>query len=201
MKKSELKKQIEEVITETLSEVDIDKTSGAVVMKKTTPPSEIKKVTAQGIDVELKEVEDIDSKLQSLVLVDPAHLNLKNSGGGEFPDSYTLTPKGIAVLKDIFNGNINESEDEEFDTPEKEPSKAELKKIDKEFSSSKFAKKLSAEEKERLDKLEAGIKKKLANPTKDNIAIVKQLISRADVKKLFKDGGKDLKALVSDIIG
>ena len=147
MKKSELKKQIEEVITETLSEADIDKTSGAVVMKKTTPPSEIKKVTAQGIDVELKE-----------------------------------------------------SEDEEFDTPEKEPSKAELKKIDKEFNSSKLAKSLSPEEKERLDKLEAGIKKKLANPTKDNIAIVKQLISRADVKKLFKDGGKDHKALISDII-
>lgn len=148
MKKSELKKTIEEIIVETLSEVDIDKTSGAVVMKKNTPPSEIKKVTSQGIDVELKEVED-----------------------------------------------------DEFDAPEKEPSKAELKKIDKEFNSSKFAKKLSAEEKERLNKLEAGIKKKLANPTKDNIAIVKQLISRADVKKLFKDGGKDLKALVSDIIG
>lgn len=147
MKKSELKKSIEEIIVETLSEADIDKTSGAVVMKKTTPPSEIKKVTSQGIDVELKETED-----------------------------------------------------EEFDTPEKEPSKAELKKIDKEFSSSKFAKKLSPADKERLDKIEAGIKKKLANPTKDNIAVVKQLISKAEIKKLFKDGGKDLKALISDII-
>jgi hypothetical protein len=148
MKRSELKKQIEEVITEILSEVDIDKTAGAVVMKKGTNPSDIKKLTAQGIDVELKEAED-----------------------------------------------------DEFDTPEKEPSKAELKKIDKEFSSSKFAKKLSPEEKERLDKIESGIKKKLANPTKENVAIVRQLINRADVKKLFKDGGKDLKALVSDIIG
>jgi hypothetical protein len=147
MKRSELKKQIEEAITEILSEVDIDKTAGAVVMKKNTPPSEIKKVTAQGIDVELKEAED-----------------------------------------------------DEFDAPEKEPSKSELKKIDKEFSSSKFAKKLSPEEKERLDKIESGIKKKLANPTKENIAVVRQLINRADVKKLFKDGGKDLKALVSDII-
>ena len=96
---------------------------------------------------------------------------------------------------------VAESEDEEFDTPEKEPSKAELKKIDKEFNSSKFAKKLSPADKERLDKIEAGIKKKLANPTKDNIAVVKQLISKAEVKKLFKDGGKDLKALISDIIG
>lgn len=148
MKRSDLKKQIEEVITEILSEVDIDKTAGAVVMKKTTPPSEIKKVTAQGIDVELKETED-----------------------------------------------------EEFDAPEKEPSKAELKKIDKEFNSSKLAKKLSPADQERLNKVEAGIKKKLANPTKDNIAIVKQLISKPEIKKLFKDGGKDLKALISDIIG
>ena len=94
---------------------------------------------------------------------------------------------------------VNEEEDDDS-MPEKEPTKAELKKIDKEFGSSKFAKKLSDEEKVKLDKIEAGIKKKLANPTKDNIAIVRQLINKPEIKKLFKDGGKDLKALVSDII-
>ena len=92
-----------------------------------------------------------------------------------------------------------EDEDEDS-TDEKAPSEAELKKIDKEFNTDKFAKKLSDEEKAKLDKLEAGIKKKLANPTKDNIAIVKQLIVKPEIKKLFKDGGKDLKALISDII-
>lgn len=91
-------------------------------------------------------------------------------------------------------------EDEDDSTDEKAPSEAELKKIDKEFKTDKFAKSLSPEEKEKLDKLESGIKKKLANPTKDNIAIVKQLINKPEIKKLFKDGGKDLKALVSDII-
>ena len=91
-------------------------------------------------------------------------------------------------------------EDEDDSTDEKAPSEAELKKIDKEFKTDKFAKTLSPEEKEKLDKLESGIKKKLANPTKDNIAIVKQLINKPEIKKLFKDGGKDLKALVSDII-
>lgn len=91
-------------------------------------------------------------------------------------------------------------EDEDDSTDEKAPSEAELKKIDKEFGSDKFAKKLSDEEKAKLDKIEAGIKKKLADPTKDNIAIVKQLINKPEIKKLFKDGGKDLKALVSDII-
>jgi hypothetical protein len=93
------------------------------------------------------------------------------------------------------------AEDEDEDsTDEKAPSEAELKKIDKEFNTDKFAKKLSDEEKAKLDKLETGIKKKLANPTKDNIAIVKQLIVKPEIKKLFKDGGKDLKALISDII-
>ena len=93
------------------------------------------------------------------------------------------------------------AEDEDEDsTDEKAPSEAELKKIDKEFNTDKFAKKLSDEEKAKLDKLESGIKKKLANPTKDNIAIVKQLIVKPEIKKLFKDGGKDLKALISDII-
>jgi hypothetical protein len=91
-------------------------------------------------------------------------------------------------------------EDEDDSTDEKAPSEAELKKIDKEFKTDKFAKTLSPEEKEKLNKLESGIKKKLANPTKDNIDIVKQLINKPEIKKLFKDGGKDLKALVSDII-
>ena len=36
--------------------------------------------------------------------------------------------------------------------------------------------------------------------TKDNIEIVRQLIKKLEIKKLFKDGGKDLKALISDII-
>jgi hypothetical protein len=108
------------------------------------------------------------------------------------------------IITEILSENanlVNEVEAEDDDsTPEKEPSKADLKKIDKEFNTNKFAKKLSDEEKSKLDKIEAGIKKKLANPTKDNITIIKQLIAKPEIKKLFKDGGKDLKALVSDII-
>ena len=56
MKRSELKKQIEEIITELLNEVDVDKTAGAVQVKKGTPqsaPGEIKKFTSQGIDVNI----------------------------------------------------------------------------------------------------------------------------------------------------
>ena len=161
MKRSDLKKQIEEVITEILSEAGektamVTTQSGETTVVDYNAPNELNKI---------KDNTDVKS--------------IKTGAGQK----------------------IKEVEDEEFDTPEKEPSKAELKKIDKEFSSSKFAKKLSSADKERLDKIEAGIKKKLANPTKDNIAVVKQLISKAEIKKLFKDGGKDLKALISDIIG
>jgi hypothetical protein len=160
MKLSELKKQIEEAITEILSE------AGEKTAMVTTQSGETTAVDYKSPD-ELNKIKD-NSDIKSI-----------KTGAGQ---------------------KIKEAEDDEFDAPEKEPSKSELKKIDKEFSSSKFAKKLSPEEKERLDKIESGIKKKLANPTKENIAVVRQLINRADVKKLFKDGGKDLKALISDII-
>jgi hypothetical protein len=58
MKSSELKKEIKDNIYEILSEVDIDKTAGAVVMKKGSNPMDIKKLTAQGIDVELREEDE-----------------------------------------------------------------------------------------------------------------------------------------------
>jgi len=58
MKKSELKEFIREEIIGILSEADIDPQGGSVVMPKTTSPSDIKKLTAQGIDVQLKEEDD-----------------------------------------------------------------------------------------------------------------------------------------------
>jgi len=58
MKLSNLKKEIKDNIYEILSEVDIDKTAGAVVMKKGSNLMDIKKLTAQGIDVELREEDE-----------------------------------------------------------------------------------------------------------------------------------------------
>ena len=143
MKSSELKKYIEENIVE------------------------LKKLTSQGVDVELKPMEEAKDEDE------------------EVEDTY---------------GKEDEDDKKDAKIANAEPSKSELKKLDKEFSSTKLAKKLAPAEQERLDKLEAGIKKKLANPTKENIEIVRQLIKKPDIKKLFKDGGKDLKALISDII-
>ena len=61
MKKSELKNEIKNYIYEILSEADLDKTSGSAIMSKTTPPTEIKKLTDKNIDVQLKE-EDEEEK-------------------------------------------------------------------------------------------------------------------------------------------
>jgi hypothetical protein len=167
MKLSELKKYIEENIVEILGEVDVDKTRGTVVVAKNTPPTELKKLTSQGVDVELKPMEEAKDEDE------------------EVEDTY---------------GKEDEDDKKDAKIANAEPSKSELKKLDKEFSSTKLAKKLAPADQERLDKLEAGIKKKLASPTKDNIEIVRQLIKKPEIKKLFKDGGKDLKALISDII-
>jgi len=166
MKSSELKKYIEENIIEILSEIDIDKTAGAVQVKKGTPQAsaaELKKLTSQGVDV-------------------------------------TIIPE--AKDEEVEDTYGKEDEDDKKDAKIKaaEPKPSDIKKIDKEFTSTKLAKELSPDDKTKLDTIEKAIKKKLANPTKDNIEIVRQLIKKPEIKKLFKDGGKDLIALISDII-
>ena len=68
MKSSELKKYIEENIVEILSELDIDKTAGAVQVKKGTSqasPAELKKLTSQGVDVTIvPEAKDEDEEVE-----------------------------------------------------------------------------------------------------------------------------------------
>jgi hypothetical protein len=58
MKRSELKKQIEEAIVEILNETDTDKSRGTAIMSKSSNPKDIQKLTSQGVDVELKEQPD-----------------------------------------------------------------------------------------------------------------------------------------------
>lgn len=55
MKLSELKYAIREMIVSELMEVDTDKTRGTVLLPKTSNPTDVKKLTDQGLDVELKE--------------------------------------------------------------------------------------------------------------------------------------------------
>jgi hypothetical protein len=70
MKTSEAKEYIKELIISELSEVDADKTRGTVVMPKATNPGEVKKLTDQGVDVELKEEEETELTDKDIV-VDP----------------------------------------------------------------------------------------------------------------------------------
>ena len=172
MKSSELKKYIEENIVEILDEAN------ALVVTKTGGT----KVVPIQNPTELNPLK-ADANVTSITTT--AGQKIKETEDEEVEDTYN-----------------KEDEDDKKDAKIKaaEPKPSDLKKIDKEFNSTKLAKELSPADKEKLDKLEAGIKKKLANPTKDNIEIVRQLIKKAEIKKLFKDGGKDLKALISDII-
>ena len=127
-------------------------------------------------------------------------LNKKKQELSKGPQSSLAEAKDEDDEVEDTYGKEDEDDKKDAKIANAEPSKAELKKLDKEFSSTKLAKTLSPADKERLDKLESGIKKKLANPTKENIEIVRQLIKKPEIKKLFKDGGKDLKALISDVI-
>ena len=174
MKLSELKKYIEENIVEILDEANalvVTKTGGTKVVPIQNP-------------TELNPLKT-DANVTSITTTSEQKLKETKDEDEEVEDTY---------------GKEDEDDKKDAKIANAEPSKAELKKLDKEFSSTKLAKSLSPADKERLDKLESGIKKKLANPTKENIEIVRQLIKKPEIKKLFKDGGKDLKALISDVI-
>jgi hypothetical protein len=54
MKRTELEELIRETIVEILSEVDTDRTRGTAVVPLGTDPSQVKKYTDKGIDVEFK---------------------------------------------------------------------------------------------------------------------------------------------------
>ena len=103
--------------------------------------------------------------------------------------------------------------EEEEDSTEDEPKVADIKAADKEaekvVGGKSNAKKLSPADEEKYTKLKAGIAAKVSKIKKlpaakrvadDDFKILKQLIAREDVKKLFKDKGVSLKDVVSDVM-
>jgi hypothetical protein len=133
MKKSELKEYIKEMIVSELTEVDTDKTRGTVVMPKTTNPVDIKKLTAQGVDIELKE-EDMDdaeptasdiaanssiaklkSKYEEVTKQMKAVVNKYKSAEGAEKQKYVDQLKGLTKLKKEIEAMINPTADEEED--------------------------------------------------------------------------------------
>jgi hypothetical protein len=102
---------------------------------------------------------------------------------------------------------------EEEDSTEEEPKAADIKAADKEaekvVGGKSNAKKLSPADEEKYTKLKAGIAAKVGKiknlpaakrVASDDFKILKQLIAREDVKKLFKDKGVSLKDVVSDVM-
>jgi hypothetical protein len=109
MKSSEFKKFIREEIIEILSEVDADPKAGSVVMKKGTSPADIKKVTAQGIDVELREDEDKEPTKAELekekVKGAPSKFKVSNTEFEDFKDKLKTLVKKV---KDMEKGEAKE---------------------------------------------------------------------------------------------
>ena len=133
MKKSELKEYIKEMIISELTEVDTDKTRGTVVMPKASNPADIKKLTAQGVDIELKE-EDMDdmeptasdiaanasiaklkSKYEEVTKQMKAVVNKYKSAEGAEKDKYVAQLKNLTKLKKEIEAMINPTADEEED--------------------------------------------------------------------------------------
>jgi hypothetical protein len=130
MKKSEAKNYIKELIVAELTEVDADPKSGAVVMKKGSNPVDIKKLTSQGIDVELKEEEDdveptakdiaanasiakLKSKYTDVVKQMKSVVGKYKSAEGAEKQKYVDQLKSLTKLKKELEAMINPSIDDE----------------------------------------------------------------------------------------
>jgi hypothetical protein len=94
MKKSRLLEIIREEISSVLNEVDIDKTAGAVIMKKTSQPTDIKRVTSQGIDVELRE----DQLDEMAKITEPIRKGIEVAVGRMQKQKSDITPEEITKL-------------------------------------------------------------------------------------------------------
>jgi len=131
MKKSELKSYIKEMIVSELTEVDVDKTRGTAVLPKASNPADVKKLTDQGVDVELKEEDDFDAeptakdiaanssiaKLQSkygeVVKQMKSVVNKYKSAEGSEKQKYVDQLKNLTKLKKEIEAMINPSMDDE----------------------------------------------------------------------------------------
>lgn len=158
---------------------------------------------------ELKEYirETIIAELSEAVFVGPGAVDdiTKNPSFQKVKDKNSV----INALKAGDTVALEETDDD--DDSEKEPTKADLKKAEKELGKdSKHAKKLTAAEEERYDKLKKGITSKVnklkdmpksERAKSDDLKVLKSLINKKEVKDLFKAKGASLDSLVSGVIG
>jgi hypothetical protein len=105
------------------------------------------------------------------------------------------------------------AEDEDSDETSKGPSTSDIKAAERaaKLSGGKgYAKQLSPEDEEKYNKIKAGILAKVEKISKmpkgkqsssDEMKVLRALIKREDIQKLFKSKGTSLNNLVSDVIG
>jgi hypothetical protein len=131
MKKSELKSYIKEMIISELTEADIDKDRGTVIMPKATNPTDIKKLTAQGVDIELKEedtedeeptasdiaanasIAKLQSKYNEVIKQMKSVVNKYKSAEGSEKNKYVDQLKNLTKLKKEIEAMINPSIDDD----------------------------------------------------------------------------------------
>lgn len=187
MKKSELKEYIRETIISELT--NQDKTANAAAKAAIDD-------TVKDLTLKVTQTTDIENKKAAIAALNAAktkQAQINKAIGGNQAISADLLPEG------------------EDDDDDKEPTAADLKKAEKELGkNSKHAKKLTAAEEERYDKLKKGITakvNKLKDMSKseraksDDLKVLKSLINKKEVKDLFKAKGANLDSLVSGVIG
>jgi len=188
MKKSELKEYIREAIISELT--NQDKTANAAAKAAIDD-------TVKDLTLKVTQTTDIENKKAAIAALNAAktkQAQINKAIGGNQAISADLLPEG------------------EDDDDDKEPTAADLKKAEKELGkNSKHAKKLSATELERYNRLKTGITAKVNRLKKmskeeraksDDLKSLKDIITRKDVKDLFNSQGKDiLKSLISGVIG
>jgi hypothetical protein len=187
MKKSELKEYIREAIISELT--NQDKTANAAAKAAIDD-------TVKDLTLKVTQTTDIENKKAAVAALNAAktrQAQINKAISGNQAISADLLPEG------------------EDDDDDKEPTAADLKKAEKELGkNSKHAKKLTAAEEERYDKLKKGITSKVnklkdmsksERAKSDDLKVLKSLINKKEVKDLFKSKGASLDSLVSGVIG
>lgn len=113
-----------------------------------------------------------------------------------------------AAASDVEKDEWEKAEDEDEET-DKGPSASDIKAAAKATGGKGYAKQLSPEDEEKYTRLRAGIEAKISKilalpktkrSSSTDLQVLKTLVKRDDVKKLFKAKGVNLNDLVSDVM-
>jgi len=113
-----------------------------------------------------------------------------------------------AAASDVEKDEWEKAEDEDEDT-DKGPSSSDIKAAAKATGGKGYAKQLSPEDEEKYTRLRTGIEAKISKilalpktkrSSSTDLQVLKTLVKRDDVKKLFKAKGVNLNDLVSDVM-